>query len=142
MARLKTSQWFSRVTSRSWMERTMRMPGTEAERCQTCGQTGQWHKDHPETKHPYNNGQDGSTDFLNTARRRDQARAAKSAQRGAEGPEIVSPGNDPVLRIALINRGILTPADLVVAEEQLRTALAEVQHAQQAEGTRRGPVQE
>jgi len=110
----------------------------EDDHCKTCGKTYGWHEEHPETKHPFNAGQDGATDFL----KRRQDRDRKGAQRGAEGPQIVSPGNDPVLRIALINRGVLTPADLVVAEEQLRAALAEVQHAQQTEGTRRGQVQE
>lgn len=115
---------------------------SEDDRCLTCGQTFGWHQEH-NPRHPFST--DGSTDFLNTNRRRDQARAAKGAQRGSGGPQIVSPGNDPVLRIALINRGILTPADLVIAEEQLRVALAEVMQsgqAQQAEGPRRGEVQE
>lgn len=114
------------------------------DRCGTCGQTLLWHEEN-NPRHPFNSGQDGATAFLNTNRRRDQARAAKDAQRGSEGPQIVSPGNDPVLRIALINRGVLTPADLVIAEEQLRVALAEVMESgqtQQAESPRGRQVQE
>lgn len=41
-------------------------------------------------------------------------------------PQTLALPTDPVLRIALINRGVITPADLVIAEEQLRQALVEV----------------
>lgn len=112
----------------------------EDDRCQTCGNTYKWHQEnHP--RHPFNSGQDGATDFLKRKRGQDDQRAGSGAQRGSEGPQIVSTGNDPVLRIALINRGILSPADLVIAEEQLRVALSEVQHAQSAEGARGRQVQ-
>lgn len=114
-----------------------------AERCQTCGQTKGWHEANPGTRHPFNSGQDGATDFLKRRGGRDPQRRGSDAQRGAETPQIVSPGNDPVLRIALINRGVLTPADLVVAEEQLRAALMEVQqYGESPAGARRGQVQE
>jgi hypothetical protein len=107
----------------------------EDDRCGTCGQTYGWHQENT-THHNFSiAGQDGATDFL-TRRGRPVQRGPIGAQRGSEGPQLVSPGNDPVLRIALINRGVLTPADLVVAEEQLRAALAEVQNAQSSEGTR------
>lgn len=96
------------------------------QRCLTCGQTYAWHVDN-QPRHPFNDGQDGATDFLKRRGGRDHRREGSTRQRGSDGPQIVSPGNDPVLRIALINRGILSPADLVVAEEQLRAALAEVQ---------------
>jgi len=114
-----------------------------AERCRTCGQTLGWHQANPMTKHPFNNGQDGSTDFLKRRRGRDDRRDHSSPQRGSDRPQIAGFTHDAVLRIALINRGILTPADLVVAEEQLREALANVQQeggqdAQPTEGTRRG----
>lgn len=98
----------------------------EDDRCGSCGQTWGWHQEN-QTFHPFNSGQEGATDFLKGRGGRDHQRGGSGAQDGSGGPQIVSPGNDPVLRIALINRGILTPADLMVAEEQLRAALAEVQ---------------
>lgn len=110
----------------------------EDDRCRSCGQTFRWHLDN-ETRHPFNSGQDGATDFLKRRGGRDPQRRGSNGQRGSETPQIVSPGHDPVLRIALINRGILTPADLVVAEEQLRAALMEVQpDGESPEGSRRG----
>lgn len=119
---------------------TIPMPNDE-DRCGTCGQTLAWHRENA-PKHPFNSGQDGATDFLKRRADRGPQRGGTGAQRGSESPQIVSPGNDPVLRIALINRGILTPADLVIAEEQLREALAEVQNGQQTEGPRGREVQE
>lgn len=113
---------------------------SDADRCETCGQTFAWHRDNA-PRHPFNSGQDGATAFLKRRGDRDPQRRGSDAQRGSESPQIVSPGNDPVLRIALINRGILTPADLVIAEEQLRAALMEVQHGQPSEGPWRGQVQ-
>ena len=107
----------------------------EDDRCETCGNTFGWHQVNA-PKHSFNSGQDGATDFLTRRGARDPQRRGSDAQRGSGGPQIVSPGNDPVLRIALINRGILTPADLVVAEEQLRAALMEVQNAESTEGPR------
>jgi len=115
---------------------TLPMPSDD-DRCETCGQAFAWHRENA-PKHPFNSGQDGATAFLKRRGDRDPRQRGSGAQRGSEGPQIVSPGNDPVLRIALINRGVLTPADLVVAEEQLRAALMEVQHAEQTEGPRRG----
>lgn len=110
------------------------------DRCGTCGQTFAWHREHV-PKHPFNYGQDGATTFLKRRGDRDPQRTGSGAQRASEGPQIVSSGNDPVLRIALINRGVLTPADLVVAEEQLRQALAEIQEGgsdgEPTEGPRR-----
>lgn len=113
----------------------------EDDRCLTCGQTFGWHQENS-TRHPFNSGQDGATAFLKRQGGRDDQRRGSGVQQGSEGPQIVSPGNDPVLRIALINRGVLTPADLIVAEEQLRQALAEIQErgsdGESAEGSRRG----
>lgn len=112
-------------------------------RCDACGQTFTWHQEHPETRHPFSAGEDGATDFLKRRRDRDVKRGPIGSQRGSDRPQIIASGNDPVLRIALINRGVLTPADLMVAEEQLREALANAQQegghdGQPTEGTRRG----
>jgi hypothetical protein len=107
--------------------------------CKTCGKTFAWHRNNPMTKHPFNSGQDGSTDFLKRRGERDHRQRAQGAQ---EGSQTLQMAGDPVLRIALINRGILTPADLVVAEMQLRDALLAVQRegndAEPTEGPRRG----
>jgi hypothetical protein len=113
---------------------------SEDDVCQTCGKTLGWHREN-DTRHPFNFGQDGATDFLKRRGARDPQRDGKSPQRGAEMPLM---GGDPVLRIALINRGVLSPADLIVAETQLREALLAVQQegpdAQSPEGSRRGQV--
>jgi len=105
---------------------------SDDEKCQTCGKDFGWHRDNA-PKHPFNNGQDGSTAFLKRRGGRDDGLAT---QRPQHGSQMLQMAGDPVLRIALINRGILTPADLVVAEEQLRAALMEVQNAQPPESSR------
>lgn len=114
----------------------------ENDLCGTCGKSFAWHRDNV-PKHPFNAGQDGATDFLKRRGGREPQQRASTAQRG---PESLQMAGDPVLRIALINRGILTPADLMVAEMQLRDALLAVQRegndAEPTEGARRGQVQE
>ena len=87
------------------MMRTTMQTVNDRSFCGTCGKTFGWHQVNA-TKHPFNSGQDGATDFLTKRGARDPQRRGPGAQRGAEGPEIVSYGNHPVLRIALINRGI------------------------------------
>jgi hypothetical protein len=93
--------------------------------CLTCGKTYGWHIDN-QPRHPFNHGQDGATAFLKRRGDRPVQRGPIGAQEGSEGPQIASMTTDPVLRIALINKGILTPTDLAAAEEALRVALAEV----------------
>lgn len=92
----------------------------ELDRCKTCQQTRLWH-DNNNPIHPFNDGQAGATAFLN----RTHNRPGNDAPRRSEGPQVIP--SDPVLRIALINRGIITPADLAAAEEQLRVALVSMQ---------------
>lgn len=90
--------------------------------CETCGQTYSWHFENKPV-HPFNHGQVGATDFLKSRRDRD---GGKSSQRGPEGAQIVGMSTDPVLRIALISAGVITPVQLAAAEESLRVALLEV----------------
>lgn len=104
----------------------MMMTVNEDDTCRSCGLTYGWHvKNTP--KHPFNAGQAGATDFLKRPGARDPGNHSSTSQQGTQGPQMVLPGGDPVVRIALINKGILTPADLMAAEEALRQALANVQ---------------
>lgn len=96
-----------------------------SDRCLTCGQTSEWHEDHKPV-HPFNFGQDGATAVFKRAPGRDPRRTTPTSPQASQGPQMVSLPSDPVLRIALINKGVLTPVDLVAAEEQLRQALREV----------------
>lgn len=92
--------------------------------CHTCGQTYLWHlKNAP--RHLFSFEAD-STAFLGPRRNRDPQRTTQTSQRGAEGPQTVAAPwpFDPVLRQALINRGVITPEDLVTAEASIRAVTA------------------
>lgn len=93
--------------------------------CRTCGKTFGWHIENTPV-HPFNYGQSGATDFLKQGRNRNRPGDAKGAQETSQGAQIASMTTDPVLRIALVNAGVITPTQLVAAEESLRLALNEV----------------
>ena len=90
--------------------------------CVTCGNTKEWHEQHPEIRHAFN---DGSVPHSATfgVRRADGTRGRiPEPQRGSQTP---SPWPfDPVLRQALIDKGVLTVEDLKSAEEKIRTITA------------------
>jgi hypothetical protein len=92
------------------------------DRCGTCSQTFQWHQDN-QPRHPFNTGQEGAKDFLNPRRDRDTRNRGNVAQRDAESPPHVVWPTDPVLRIALINAGVITPDHLRMAEDMLRSSM-------------------
>lgn len=92
--------------------------------CRTCGNDRAWHESN-ETRHPYN---DGS---LPTA-----ATFGRKLPGGGRGPG-TAPGEetaveqsqwpfDPVLRQALINKGVITPEDLRDAELMIRAVTAQI----------------
>lgn len=93
--------------------------------CQTCGKSRAWHEANNPI-HPFNSGQAGATAFLGKRRDRDPQTGRKTAQQGAETPPRVVWPNDPVLRVALINAGVISPEQLAAAENQLRAALGDV----------------
>lgn len=79
------------------------------ERCSTCGNTAEWHRTHS-TLHAFNGG----------------LRVPKKAE-----VKVQQWPFDPVLRQALIDKGILTPDDLRDAEAKLRAVTAQLQAFQQ-----------
>lgn len=99
--------------------------------CVTCGQTWEWHiKYQPE--HAFNDGSlPPSATFAR--RRADGSRGTTPAAHGGSEPVVraVRYPFDPVLRQALVNKGILTPQDLRDAEEMIRITTGEVLSGQQ-----------
>lgn len=104
---------------------------SESDRCLTCDNTAKWHRDNPGVVHPFNDGTvphqatfgrrraDGSKEPVNGPQR-------ASEPAGMRPPEMQSRWPfDPVLRQALINKGVLTPQDLRDAEEQIRSITAQ-----------------
>lgn len=74
--------------------------------CSACGHTKQWHKDN-RPRHMFRSvGQPGGL-------------IEKPEQGGQQRTELPA---DPVLRLALIERGVLSPDDLRAAEEKLKAA--------------------
>lgn len=109
--------------------------GDIGDNCHTCGRSQQWHKENNPI-HPFNDGAAGATGFLGKRGDRTHQRAGNASQQGSQDPPRVVWPTDPVLRIALMNAGVITADHLRVAEEQLRTAMGEVltQGGQDGEG--------
>lgn len=98
--------------------------------CQTCDNPHPF-PDGYMPKHPFN---DGSVPVSTTfgRRRSDGSRGpASTAQRASQDPQPATPAGtmapwpfDPVLRQALISKGVLTADDLREAENQIRAVTA------------------
>lgn len=94
------------------------------DRCHTCGQTRAWHH-HNQPRHAFNNGELPASDTFGK-RLPDGTRVTPSATEPVVVTESPWPF-DPVLRQALINKGLLTPEDLVAAERTIRAVTATFQ---------------
>jgi hypothetical protein len=92
--------------------------------CVRCGHTAD---DHP-FKHPFQT--DGETDMSWLNKNRDVARKVKQAA------AIPSMPFDPVLRQALIDKGILTVQDLRDAEEKIRAVTSMMMGGEPNDGSR------
>lgn len=95
------------------------------ETCATCGNTLAWHNENSPI-HPFNTGQAGAQAFLGPRRDRDHQSRPKTSQDGAQTPPTVVWPTDPVLRVALMNAGVITADNLRDAENQLRAAMGDV----------------
>jgi hypothetical protein len=114
------------------------MTTTEASKpnCVTCGNSYDFHVTHQaRLHHPYN---DGSGTTKSAFRGRNHPQRGKAAQDGAEragdAPTAVPWPFDPVLRQALIDKGLLTPDDLRTAEEKIRAVSAQLLGGSNGEG--------
>lgn len=91
-------------------------PDTEC----ACGQTFAWHQAN-QPRHPFS--PKGVAAILGDRRDRGDRNGVKTAQRGAERAATTVPHAawpfDPVLRQALIDKGVLTPDDLRDAEAKI-----------------------
>lgn len=80
--------------------------------CRMCGNSWEWHQAHY-ARHPYTS--PNSTNEL-----RDVTRPDRRAQANTDAPIVhTTTPFDPVLRLALIEKGIVSPDDLKKAEEKL-----------------------
>jgi hypothetical protein len=95
------------------------------DKCETCGNSWGWHQEEKPV-HPFNNGDAGATAFLGKRGDRTHQRDRNEPQQPSQDPPRVVWPTDPVLRIALINKGVLTADDLRAAEEGLRAAMGDV----------------
>lgn len=85
---------------------------TDDRKCRTCGQTWAWHEEH-KPRHKFVDADSDLPDGL-----------GPKAQKKGEKPAVIQKGwpSDPVLRIALVRKGILSMADIEAAEAELREA--------------------
>lgn len=93
--------------------------------CETCGKSREWH-DQNATQHRYNDGTlSGSETF---GKRLSDGTRVPVGERGENAAGTVVEERwpfDPVLRQALINKGVITPEDLTAAEAQIRAVTAQ-----------------
>lgn len=91
-------------------------------RCNTCAQTWRWHQE-TKTQHAFNDGSLGASTTFGKRRADGQGRVttqADTSSRGATTPNLSPWPFDPVLRQALVDKGIVTPQDLIDAENKIR----------------------
>lgn len=94
------------------------------EKCKTCGNSWEWHQEQ-QPRHPFNDGQAGATAFLGLKDRKRGHRVGDDGNGPQRGPQASPWPLDPVLRVALINKGVITPQDLRDAEEVIRATTAQ-----------------
>ena len=93
--------------------------------CATCGNTWAWH-DIAKPRHSFNDGSLPASATFGGQRDRRTGEPRTTAQRGSETVLSAMPWpHDPVLRQALIDKGVLTPDDLTNAEAKIRVVSAE-----------------
>jgi len=94
----------------------------ELDRCSTCDNTLRWHREN-NPSHPFN---DGTLPASATFGKR-----RTDGQGNAPTPDVIPQTSawpfDPVLRQALMDKGVLVPQDLRDAEEKIRATTAIVQ---------------
>lgn len=84
--------------------------------CRLCGHSKQWH----EENHPRHRFDDPSTLFLKKSKGADRPGAGDNGNVAESSTQTARWPMDPVLRVALINAGVITPADLTAAEELIK----------------------
>jgi len=97
--------------------------------CKTCGQTWDWHQQHTDIRHPFNEGNRATSETFGK-RLPDGTRTNADDTASLTVQEAPWPF-DPVLRQALIDRGVITPDDLVNAERTIRAVTAMIRDTSQ-----------
>jgi hypothetical protein len=93
--------------------------------CQTCKQSYRWHLDNKPV-HPFNTGAAGVRTLFQKRGDRDPQRGGKTPQDSSQTPEPTAWPFDPVLRQALIDKGVLTPDDLANAKAKIEAVTAQM----------------
>lgn len=109
--------------------------------CLTCGNSEEWHEHNPQTVHRFNDGSASTSATFGTPRNRNDRRDSRVPQRPAGIPEMAPVRHwphDPVLRLALIDAGVITPDHLRRAEEKIQSITQEVMQDGQFEGGQEG----
>ncbi len=83
--------------------------------CKYCHKDRQWHRDHPEVKHEF------TTNGPLQAKSSPVAPPPGDVPSSVPAPRPLPPG-DPVLRMALIRAGVLSPQQLTDVEDELRAS--------------------
>lgn len=87
-------------------------------KCKTCDNTWRWHHEN-KPQHPFNPGDMPASATFGKRRADGQGTASDPVQ-----PQLSPWPFDPVLRQALVDKGVITPDDLANAEHKIRAITA------------------
>jgi hypothetical protein len=97
-------------------------------KCKTCDQTLSWHKDNADVvRHDFNPGSLPTSATFGTRRGDGPRQPVLAAQRGSQAP--LPWPHDPVLRQALVDKGVITPDDLRNAEAKIMVVTGQFHQA-------------
>lgn len=88
-------------------------------KCETCDNTWAWHQEN-KPQHPFNSGDMPASATFGKRRTDGQGNVPTEVTQ----PQLSPWPFDPVLRQALVNKGVITPDDLANAEHQIRAVTA------------------
>lgn len=97
----------------------MENPSVEPPSCSVCGRQKDWH-DANDTVHAFTTREGGSA--FGPSRERRTSDEKRPSAVPDDAPAVMRWPFDPVLRQALVDKGILTVEDLEAAEQKIRTA--------------------
>lgn len=96
-------------------------PGALYDLCGTCNRTREWHRINAgNIHHAFNDGSEGVSATFGRRRSDGSGNNPPEPQNGAEAVALMEWPHDPVLRQALVDKGLLTVHDLELAERKIR----------------------
>ena len=103
--------------------------------CHTCNRTYEWHQLNGDAiHHGFNDGSAGVSATFGRRRSDGSGNNPPDPQTGSEAVVLMEWPHDPVLRQALVDKGLLTVRDLELAEAKIRAITGKVMSDGQQQG--------